>query len=70
MHILELKRWSGESYHQKGLMQLGEYLEQYNLNEGYLLIFDFRRVNGEAGALKETTISIGDKEKRIVEVYC
>lgn len=70
MYILELKRWSGESYHQKGLMQLGEYLGQYNLNEGYLLIFDFRRINGEAGTMKETTISIGDKEKRIVEVYC
>ncbi len=70
MYILELKRWSGESYHQKGLIQLGEYLEQYNLNEGYLLIFDFRRVNGEAGTMKETKISIGDKEKRIVEVYC
>lgn len=70
MYILDLKRWSGESYHQRGLTQLGEYLEQYSLDEGYLLISDFRRVNGEAGALKETTISIGDKEKRIVEVYC
>ena len=59
-----------ESYHQKGLIQLGQYLDQYNLNEGYLLIFDFRRVNGEAGTLKETTFSICDKEKRIVEVYC
>ncbi len=47
MYILELKRWSGESYHQKGLMQLGEYLGQHNLNEGYLLIFDFRRVMGK-----------------------
>ena len=62
--------FNNESYHQKGLMQLGEYLGQHNLNEGYLLIFDFRRVNGEAGTMEETTISIGDKEKRIVEVYC
>jgi len=70
MYILELKRWSGESYHQKGLVQIGEYLEQYTLNEGYLLIFDFRKVSGEAGKQKETVFTLGDNEKRIVEVYC
>ncbi|WP_346885126.1 AAA family ATPase [Clostridium sp. UBA4395] len=70
MYVLELKRWSGESYHQRRLIQLGQYLEQYSLNEGYLLIFDFRRVNGEVGTVKETTLNLGEKEKRIVEVYC
>ncbi len=70
MYVLELKRWSGESYHQRGLIQLGQYLEQYSLNEGYLLIFNFRRVNGEVGTVKETTLNLGEKEKRIVEVYC
>ncbi len=70
MYVLELKRWSGESYHQRGLIQLGQYLEQYSLNEGYLLIFDFRRVNGDVGTVKETTLNLGEKEKRIVEVYC
>jgi len=44
MYILELKKWNGEVYHKKGLIQLGEYLEQYGLDEGYLLIFDFRNV--------------------------
>jgi len=43
---------------------------KYNLNEGYLLIFHFRRVNREAGAMKETMLNLGDKEKRINEVYC
>ncbi|MEL7597831.1 MAG: AAA family ATPase, partial [Clostridiaceae bacterium] len=43
MYILELKIWHGEEYHKKGLVQLGQYLEQYNLEEGYLLIFDFRK---------------------------
>jgi hypothetical protein len=70
MYILELKRWQGEKYHKKGLLQLGEYLEQYALEEGYLLIFDFRKLKGEAGRVEETTIKLGDKEKRIVEVYC
>lgn len=35
MYILELKRWQGEEYHKKGLLQLGEYLERYGLEEGY-----------------------------------
>jgi len=70
MYVLELKRWSGEAYHKKGLMQLGEYLEQYGLEEGYLLIFDFRKISGEVGNQKDTKLTLGDKEKRIVEVYC
>ncbi|MEG2290735.1 MAG: AAA family ATPase [Clostridium sp.] len=70
MYILELKRWSGESYHQKGLIQLGEYLDQYGLDRGYLLIFDFRKISGEVGNQKDTVINVGEKEKRIVEVYC
>lgn len=70
MYILELKKWNGEVYHQKGLIQLGEYLEQYGLEEGYLLIFDFRKLNREAGKLEETIVTLGDKKKNIVEVYC
>lgn len=70
MYILELKIWRGEEYHKKGLIQLGEYLEQYNLQEGYLLIFDFRKENKEAGKLEEVIVNIGDIDKKIVEVYC
>ena len=51
-------------------MQLGEYLEQYNLSEGYLLIFDFRKETRELGKLEEVTVTVGDREKRIVGVYC
>ncbi|MDX2304091.1 MAG: hypothetical protein NW226_20840, partial [Microscillaceae bacterium] len=40
---LELKRWQGEKYHQKGLQQLSDYLDLYQLKEGYLLIYDFRK---------------------------
>jgi len=70
MYILELKRWNGEEYHKKGLIQLGEYLEQYGLDEGYLLIFDFRKLKGQISKVEETVIALGEKEKMIVEVYC
>ena len=33
MFILELKIWYGEEYHKKGQIQLGQYLEQYDLSE-------------------------------------
>ncbi len=70
MYILELKIWRGEEYHKKGLMQLGEYLEQYGLDKGYLLIFDFRKLKREAGKVDEVSVKVGDKEKNVVEVYC
>lgn len=70
MYILELKKWNGEVYHKKGLIQLGEYLEQYGLDKGYLLIFDFRKVRAETGKLEERVVKLGNKEKNIVEVYC
>lgn len=70
MYILELKIWHGEEYHKKGLVQLGEYLDQYGLSEGYLLIFDFREFNGESRRVNEVNIKVGSGEKNIVEVYC
>jgi hypothetical protein len=70
MFILELKKWYGEEYHKKGQFQLGEYLEQYGLEEGYLLIFDFRKKTGLAGKAEETMINVAGKSKRLLEVYC
>lgn len=42
-YVVELKRWEGEAYHRKGLQQLSDYLDNYSLKEGFLLIFDFRK---------------------------
>ena len=70
MYILELKIWRGQEYHKKGLIQLGEYLNQYNLEEGYLLIFDFRKTESLSGELKVTDIEIGCNNKKIIEMYC
>ncbi|AJA47062.1 putative AAA-ATPase [Clostridium pasteurianum DSM 525 = ATCC 6013] len=70
IYILEFKIWRGDKYHEKGLVQLGEYLEQYGLEEGYLLIFDFRKVKGVSGKTEEVTVRIHEKEKKILEVYC
>ncbi len=70
MYILELKIWYGEEYNNKGLLQLGEYLEQYGLDEGYLLTFDFRNKKSLAGTVNEKYISVGERNKRVWEVYC
>ena len=70
MYILELKIWRGEEYHKKGLKQLGEYLSQYKLEEGYLLIFDFRKAINLIGQVDETYVNIKDNNKKIIEVYC
>ncbi|EJO5347115.1 AAA family ATPase [Clostridium botulinum] len=70
MYILELKIWRGEEHHKKGLIQLGEYLEQYGLEEGYLLIFDLRKSTNLRGKVDESYIDIEQYSKKITEIYC
>ena len=69
MYILELKLWRGEEYHKNGIKQLAQYLEQYELEKGYLLIFDFRKIEKSSGKVEESIVSFGEKNKSIFEVY-
>lgn len=39
-YLAELKIWRGEALHEKGLLQLADYLDGLSLTEGYLVIFD------------------------------
>ena len=39
-YVVELKLWYGAVAHEKGLVQLADYLERQSLQTGYLLIFD------------------------------
>jgi len=57
-YIIELKRWYGEKYHQRGLKQLSDYLDIYSLKTGYLLIYDFNK----GKSYKEERIQFQDKE--------
>jgi len=41
-HVIELKMWRGKEYHEKGKMQLIEYLKSEGLKEGYMVLFDPR----------------------------
>ena len=43
-YVAELKIWRGEKAHDKGLVQLADYLDRQSLTEGYLLIFDHSEV--------------------------
>ncbi|MFO7818684.1 MAG: AAA-like domain-containing protein, partial [Halanaerobacter sp.] len=57
-YIVELKIWRGEKYHQKGLEQLGNYLDTQNVEQGYLVSFNFNQ-NKE---YKQEKIEQDDKE--------
>lgn len=61
-HIIELKIWRGDEYHQRGEQQLFEYLDYYGTETGYLLSFNFNQ--HKKTGIQE--ISYGGK--RIVEV--
>lgn len=69
MSILELKIWRGEEYHKHGILQLASYLDQYELDECYLLIFDLRKQKANAEAATEIEVIVNDKKKNIIEVY-
>ncbi|MCQ2251372.1 MAG: AAA-like domain-containing protein [Bacteroidales bacterium] len=42
-YIIELKIWHGEKYNNRGEVQLSEYLNHYNLQEGYMVSFSFNK---------------------------
>lgn len=60
--IVELKIWHGEEYNRKGEKQLADYLEEYHLEKGYLLTFNFNKHK------KVGTKEIRCGNKRIFEV--
>jgi hypothetical protein len=55
-YIAELKIWRGEQAHQKGLLQLANYLDSLSLDTGYLIIFDHKKVKNWAS---ETVVAHG-----------
>ena len=42
-YIIELKLWYGKKAHEKGLLQLADYLGRQNQSKGWLVIFEHRR---------------------------
>ena len=46
--IIELKIWRGQKAHEKGILQLSDYLETQGLGNGYLIIFDFMKKTRKA----------------------
>ena len=42
-YIIELKIWHGDRYNAKGEKQILDYLDSYELDTGYLLIFSFNK---------------------------
>ncbi len=43
-YIIELKRWYGEVYHEKGVKQLCNYLDIQEEKTGFLVIFEYNKV--------------------------
>ncbi|MGL6108235.1 hypothetical protein [Romboutsia sp.] len=62
-YVIELKIWYGQSYHEKGLNQLADYIDNQGLDKGYLIVYNFNK-NKE---YKQDKVYIKDKE--IFEVY-
>ena len=63
-YIIELKIWHGDTYHQKGLNQLADYLDINSQDKGYLLIFNFNK-NKE---YKKENIIVNNKDILVVYV--
>lgn len=68
-YIIELKRWQGEKAHKKGIKQLADYLERQGQEEGFLIIFDFRKTRAkERMEVKGQRISAGSKKIFMIRV--
>ncbi len=56
-YVIELKIWHGEEYNNKGEIQLANYLDYFNLQEGYMVSFCFNK-NKKPGLQK---VEFGEK---------
>jgi hypothetical protein len=63
LYIIELKKWYGKEYEEKGYKQLAEYLGAKKSDKGYMVMFDFRKTSKE---YSRTWIDVN--EKSIYEV--
>jgi len=64
-YIVELKIWRGSEAHKKGIIQLSGYLDTLNLKKGYLIIFDFRKLENKQWKNENIT----QNEKNIFAVW-
>ena len=62
-HIVELKIWRGNVYHEKGELQLARYLDYYHLDKGYLLTYSFNK-NKKIGLTQKVV-----QDKTLVEAF-
>ena len=65
-YTVEQKKWYGDKAHQKGLLQLADYLDRQNLDKGFLIIYDSRRKSNKIG--ENQTLTIDSKKNFIVWV--
>lgn len=61
-YVIEMKIWHGDEYNHRGELQLAGYLDDYGLDKGYLLSFNFNK-NKKTG-----TKEIDCGKKQILEV--
>ena len=57
--IVEVKLWYGQARHEQGEAQLVEYLRNYHMKRGYLLVFNFNKT-------KETGVREVEYEEMIL----
>ena len=56
-YVIELKIWHGREYHQRGEEQLMRYLDDYHIQTGYMVSFNFNKKK----QIGVHSIQIGDK---------
>lgn len=57
-YVVELKKWCGPEAHRRGLDQLSDYLQKQGVDEGFLIIYDFRNKKGR----QQKEFHSGDKK--------
>ena len=61
---IELKIWRGQTYYEEAQMQLCECLEREGLNQGYMIVHDFRKTSDKRSMTEQ--VNVGGKK---LDVY-
>ena len=65
-YVIELKVWSGQEAHEKGIRQIKDYIDRVGVDKGYIVIYDFNKNKDQEW--QQDRVSVNGKEIFVVRV--
>ena len=65
-YVIELKVWSGQEAHEKGIRQIKDYIDRVGVDKGYIVIYDFNKNKDQEW--QQDRVNVDGKEIFMVRV--